>query len=235
MQIHNGQMMSQSYFADVEGMHKRKQNLESLEDFIRFANVHGRAVLDAGCGIGLLSKRLGLDKNQVVGIDINLHMLQYSKNEIKFGDILRASIYEIPIKSKEFDCVFLSNVMEHLERPLEALKEIRRMLKPSGVLFLSTPNGALYNLKKLVGKVYKRAMDRTHIHEFIWKELRTLVEKGGFQIVEVQSSGVPVVNKMHHKASRKIAHGVGKRLFPWISSSFWLKLRKTDFETIVKL
>ena len=53
-----------------------------------------------------------------------------------------SSIYEIPGKDSHYDVVLMLQVLEHLEYPVRALKEINRILKEGGGLFLSVPQGA---------------------------------------------------------------------------------------------
>ena len=53
-----------------------------------------------------------------------------------------SSVYEIPRKNSSYDIVLMLQVLEHIEEPVRALKEINRILKEEGVLFLSVPQAA---------------------------------------------------------------------------------------------
>lgn len=58
--------------------------------------------------------------------------------EINNIEFLRGSIYEIPLPENAFDAVFSSAVLEHLQEPVLALKEILRVLKPGGIAGVRT-------------------------------------------------------------------------------------------------
>ncbi|MCC6384454.1 MAG: class I SAM-dependent methyltransferase [Bacteroidia bacterium] len=90
-------------------------------------------LLDLGCGIkpfaGIYSKYAG----KSVGIDVN-----HSPHSQSAVDI----IYDgktIPFHDNEFDYVFCTEVMEHVPEPGSLLKEIYRVLKPGGILIMTTP------------------------------------------------------------------------------------------------
>ena len=53
-----------------------------------------------------------------------------------------SNIYEIPRKDSHYDVVLMLQVLEHIEEPVRALKEINRIMKEEGVLFLSVPQAA---------------------------------------------------------------------------------------------
>ena len=53
-----------------------------------------------------------------------------------------SSVYEIPRRDTSYDIVLMLQVLEHIEEPVRALKEINRILKEEGVLFLSVPQAA---------------------------------------------------------------------------------------------
>jgi len=50
------------------------------------------------------------------------------------------TVYSLPFKDGSYDTCLISEVLEHLQRPTEALKEVARVLRPGGVLIVTTPN-----------------------------------------------------------------------------------------------
>jgi len=98
-------------------------------------------VLDVGCGVGYgLAFFANHNYKKLFGIDINKYSLTIAKKRcpkanVKYGDAIK-----IPFESNKFDLVILTEVIEHLDDPQTALKEIRRILSPKGILFLTTPN-----------------------------------------------------------------------------------------------
>jgi 2-polyprenyl-3-methyl-5-hydroxy-6-metoxy-1,4-benzoquinol methylase len=88
-----------------------------------------------------------------------------------------------------FDVVTLIDVFEHLCEPTDVLKEINRILKPDGILFIKVPN-ALFNLFKYYGaKITKRLNNYDifdsyeHVVHYSQKTLGLMLRKSGFKII----------------------------------------------------
>lgn len=92
----------------------------------------GRA-LDVGCGLGDF---LAFRKN-TVGVDINERTVAWCVQRGFEAQLMALDI--LPFVNASFDSVSLDNVLEHLEDPLPLLTEIRRVLKPGGVLLVGVP------------------------------------------------------------------------------------------------
>jgi SAM-dependent methyltransferase len=96
-------------------------------------NCTGR-ILDLGCGLKPY-KQLFTNAGEYIGIDIENPGHDHSKEEI--------DVYydgkTIPFEDNSFDCVFFSEVFEHVFNPDEILKEVFRVLKPNGKVLLTTP------------------------------------------------------------------------------------------------
>jgi len=123
---------------------------------------------------------------QVTGYDLNYNRTEYHTRKVD----VEKDIF--PGMNNEYDIVLMMQVLEHLGRnPLHALKEIKRVLKPEGVLVLSTPNFFnLRNFSTLIFKGYQHEFasiikhdDYTgHIRTYTRKELKMLLEHCGFRV-----------------------------------------------------
>jgi SAM-dependent methyltransferase len=94
-------------------------------------------VLDVGAGAGIVPEMnfRGL-VGHISGIDPDPRVL-----ENRYLDSAHVGYAEcLPYEDEWFDVVFADNVLEHLPDPLRVLKEIRRVLKPDGILLTKTPN-----------------------------------------------------------------------------------------------
>lgn len=99
----------------------------------------GSLVLEAGCGVGAQTVELVCNSPQTnfVSIDISedsLAKAQKSTQEMRSANVSfqRADIFNLPFAGSTFDHVFVCFVLEHLADPVEALVQLKRILKPGG-------------------------------------------------------------------------------------------------------
>ena len=121
---------------------KKEPFLEEILCKLRFQKViksipPGSRVLDLGCGFnGKLLKKIEEKISLGVGIDISVNS-QNKSSKIKL--IAHDLNYPLPFPENEFDVVTSLANLEHLESPQKSLEEIFRVLKPGGILLLTTP------------------------------------------------------------------------------------------------
>ena len=110
--------------------------------------VQGKSVLDIASGEGYGSAYLSKVANSVIGVDIDRECVNFSRN--KYGDIanlefLVGSCDAIPLSSESLDIVTSFETLEHHDKHDEMMREIKRVLKPGGVLVISAPNRLTYS------------------------------------------------------------------------------------------
>jgi ubiquinone/menaquinone biosynthesis C-methylase UbiE len=104
-------------------------------------------VLDVGCGNGMHTLKAGEYCREIVGIDYSPHSLDLA---LRFAESMmvknvrfqRVNLEHspLPFADSSFDKVLFLDVIEHLEEREKLLKEIKRVLKPGGLLLLTAPN-----------------------------------------------------------------------------------------------
>lgn len=103
----------------------------------------GMRILHAGCGWDKKDvSRPYANTCKVVGVDLDPRVASMFHSEFHLG-----SIASMPFEPDGFDLIFCEYVVEHLEDPAGAFREMRRVLKPGGRILLLTPN--LYSYKVL--------------------------------------------------------------------------------------
>jgi SAM-dependent methyltransferase len=135
------------------------------------SNYSGR-ILDLGCGLKPY-KQLFTGASEYIGIDIENPAHDHSKEEV--------DVYydgkNIPFEDKSFDCVFFSEVLEHVFYPDEIISEVHRVLKDNGTLMLTTP---------FVWDEHEIPYDYCRYTSF---GIKHLLEKNGFTISEFSKTG----------------------------------------------
>jgi SAM-dependent methyltransferase len=95
--------------------------------------------------------------------------------------VVRASSYDLPFADASFDCVIISEVLEHLHDDNAAISEITRVLKPGGVLAASVPRQGPETVCWMLSKDYPMKPGG-HIRIYRRAELRRKIERAGYRI-----------------------------------------------------
>ncbi len=160
---------------------------------ILIKNREVESVLDVGCGEGFTLNRL---KEHNIGK--RLEGLEYSKDAISLGKqlypdikITQGSIYELPYKDNSFDLVLCTEVLEHLEEPEKALKELERVSKK--YLAISVPNEPFFMFAQMVrGKNWSRfGNDIEHINHWTMLGFPKFIKKNTGEKVKILARRFP--------------------------------------------
>jgi SAM-dependent methyltransferase len=129
-------------FAKLEHTHfwfvsRRKIFFDLLDRKLGGQPTAGKRVLEIGCGAGGMLgplQRYG----EVSGLDIDHEYVSFCKAR-GFENVLCGSGYELPFADASFDLVCLFDTIEHIPDEDMVLREVRRVLRPGGSVFLSVP------------------------------------------------------------------------------------------------
>lgn len=145
-----------------------------------------KTVLDIGSGVGTIDFYLASKGKKVTGIEISKNAVEVAKANAKLFKLDNKIDYinaEFPhkITSKNYDMVLFSEVIEHLEDDNKALRDIWKVLKPGGLLVITTPsqNAPLYKM----GLLDKFEKEVGHLRRYTLDGLEKLVEKNGFKVI----------------------------------------------------
>ena len=114
----------------------------------RSGDPRGKKILEVGCGKGRFArvfKELGAD---IYGIDISAELLKEAK-QIDKDKFLEAGVYEMPFKDRQFDIVYLVEVIEHIPDICKAIKEIARVMRKEGTLIVIDRNILSLNNRRM--------------------------------------------------------------------------------------
>lgn len=95
--------------------------------------------LDVGTSTGTNLRLLtGLGFSNVVGVELNPDAAEFARKKTGV-EVVVADSTALPFENNEFDCVFATDVIEHIENDEAALKELARVLRPGGKLIITVP------------------------------------------------------------------------------------------------
>jgi GT2 family glycosyltransferase/SAM-dependent methyltransferase/glycosyltransferase involved in cell wall biosynthesis len=135
--------------------------------------VSGKVVLDIACGEGYGSAMLATHASQVIGVDISSEAVDhaartYEKHEnLKY---LQGNAAAIPLPGTSVDVVVSFETIEHHDRHEEMIREIRRVLRPEGILVMSSPNRVVYSERAGYHNEF-------HVKELDFQEFDALLRK----------------------------------------------------------
>ncbi len=148
-------------------------------------------VLDLGTGTGELAHRLKELGYDVEAADIDPSRCQYPDIAVRACDIMSG----LPYADGTFDALVLAEVIEHLEDPFKGARELNRVLRPGGVLVLTTPNYGNIETRihylftgciprPLEGRLETPRAGRAHHHisPMTFVRLRYLLMTNGFEL-----------------------------------------------------
>lgn len=145
-------------------------------------------ILDVGCGEGFSLQKLS-ELNmaeKLEGIDYSEEAIRVGKNLFPHLSLKQGNIYHLPYKNNSFDLVISTEVLEHLDKPLQGLNEILRVSKKN--IILSVPNEPFFRLANFVrGKNLTRfGNDSGHINYWNFFSFPNFLKKNALKIKKIK-------------------------------------------------
>jgi SAM-dependent methyltransferase len=114
-----------------------------------------------------------------LGIEPSDFASNYAREELGL-DVRNADFFEVELPHDHFNAVVLGDVIEHLTRAGEALKRIRGLLTPEGVIVLLVPDAGSM-LARLMGRRWWSVIP-THVHYFTRRSVTAMLERYGYGV-----------------------------------------------------
>ena len=171
--------------------------IEWKAELLSAYGLSGQRIVDLGCAVGVLPAGLARD-NEVVGVDRDPQAL--GEAERRGWQTRRVDLNgeaAVPEPDGSFDVALALDVLEHLADPLAVLRELWRLLRPQGLLFVSVPNGlnmvnrclALAGSPLDITDVHHRRGRplSDHLHRFTRHTFAAALRVEGFEILRTES------------------------------------------------
>jgi 2-polyprenyl-3-methyl-5-hydroxy-6-metoxy-1,4-benzoquinol methylase len=146
-------------------------------------------ILDVGCGTGLNASFLKNAGHTVVGVDISTVAIEQFRAKGFEGFVCDIDAQPLPIASDSIDVVYASEVIEHVFDTKRFLSELTRVLKPGGLMIVSTPNSAFwaYRILGLLGRTVTEYQHPGHVRFFSRRSLRRNLQDAGLDVTAVSA------------------------------------------------
>ena len=194
--------MSNAYVHGYESRESRRlqDQASSLVELLHWDTAYpqGSRVLEAGCGVGAQTVTLARNspKALITSIDVSEASLAQARSAVQAAGIenvtlRQADIFHLPFAPASFDHVFVCFVLEHLARPVEALKALQAVLKPGGsITVIEGDHGSTYFYPE--SEYARRAVDclvelqaKARGNALIGRALYPLLTQAGFGGIRV--------------------------------------------------
>jgi len=198
-----------------------RKRVETVFDWL--APTDEDRILDAGCGRGFYLRFLRYAcAAQLVGIELELPFLRLARQTLDGQpdlSLVNANLYALPFERNHFDKAILSEVLEHVDDDVAALKSVADVLKPGGIIAITVPHSNYPFWWDPINKTLE-TLFKTHIRSGvlagIWanhvrlytpEKLRDTVRKAGLEIIEERSMTHACFPFIHN-----IVYGLGKTM-----------------------
>lgn len=163
----------------------------------------GMRLLDAGCGPGTVTAGLAraVSPGEVIGLDAAPGVLEHawahaSEEAVDNVRFVAGDVYRLDFAEAEFDVVYANQLLQHLTDPVRAIVEMRRVLKPGGLLAVRDADYATMSPHPKFpefldwNRLYHRVAYRNDAEPDAGRTLPAWVRSAGFADIEVHPNVV---------------------------------------------
>lgn len=167
------------------GIHP-KHRLISYHDYFVKNIGENENVLDIGCGNGALDYDIAQKiEGDILGIDKNRNNIDYANKHYKCSNlkfVCGDALMGLPENNMKFNTVIMSNLIEHIERRVEFIKNILLIIKPEKILFRVPmyEREWMVPIKNELGVEYR--LDNTHFTEYVQEDFFSELENAGMKV-----------------------------------------------------
>jgi len=178
---------------DIDNAYEQYKRLEFLKKLSNYLSFDKSTVLELGSASGEMALLLAQNSKQVVAVDGSSKFIKIARERTvgMTNIIFYEAYFETMNLNKEFDCLVLDHVLEHVEIPFELLIKAKNMMHTNSIMAISVPNAHALSrqlavkmgLLKSVYELTENDKRHGHFRVYDWQLLEELVNKSGFTII----------------------------------------------------
>jgi SAM-dependent methyltransferase len=155
-----------------------------LSEIRRYRGSESGRLLEIGCGDGDFLVLAEAESWHVTGVEYSPTACEKARQRLKDGSVQCGELQPAGLAAEQFDLCVISDVLEHVRSPLDFLREVHRVLKPDGTLFIATPSIDSWSARLMRQKWMEFKAE--HLTYFDPQTLQTALFKSGFRDVIVE-------------------------------------------------
>ena len=158
-----------------------------LAEIARYNGPHSDRLLEISCGEGEFLSEAEAAGYEVLGVECSPAACAIAYDRLKRGRIEQGALADVKLPDSYFDVCVLNDVIGHARDPIAFLREIRRVLRPDGALFIAMPS--LPPFSGQAAKVSGAPQKPGHLTHFNKDNIQLALLNAGFQNIIIQPDG----------------------------------------------
>ncbi len=155
-----------------------------LSEISRYCGPDSGRLLEIGCGDGDFLVTAQAAGWRVTGVEYSATACEKARQRLEQGEVFCGELQSARLEAEQFDLCVISDVIEHVRSPMDFLREIHRLLKPGGALFIATPSIGSWSARLMRQKWMEFKAE--HLTYFDPQTLQTALFKTNFREVIVE-------------------------------------------------
>ncbi len=172
-----------------------------LENLLELAT--GQSALDLGCNDGFITQELCKRFSRVVGVDASEEHIKVARQRIKNAVFHRAMFEEFDPGDELFDTIYMVNVLEHVDSPIDILRRAKEWLNEDGSIVIHVPNALSLNrrigqLMGIISSYYELSPQDTEVGHRRFYDMDSLRRDIVASDLKVESMGGVLLKPFSH-------------------------------------